>query len=107
MDKLRKLIMILGLVIVDDRVCQHIPVLFRRFPIVLQQRYNSKIIHHNWKQGRENFLFLQHLAPCPSIVKNQAELLMKHGLWLIPDHIHPDLAESLVTAKIQFNETIK
>ncbi|KRX52977.1 hypothetical protein T09_14903 [Trichinella sp. T9] len=46
----------------------------------------------NWKQGKENFLFL---APCSSVVKNQAELLMKHGLCLIPDRIHPDLAESL------------
>ncbi|KRZ47507.1 hypothetical protein T02_16230 [Trichinella nativa] len=91
MDELRQLFTILGLVIVDDRVWQHIP----------------KIIHDNWKQGRENFLFLQHLAPCSSVAKNQAELLMKHGLCLIPDHIHSDLAESLIEGRINLIKATK
>ncbi|KRY48931.1 hypothetical protein T03_8185 [Trichinella britovi] len=67
----------------------------------------TKIIHDSWKQGRENFLFLQHLAPCSSVAKNQAELLMKHGLCLITDHIHFDHAEPLIEGMINLIKTTK
>ncbi|KRZ76532.1 hypothetical protein T10_4358 [Trichinella papuae] len=63
----------------------------------------QKIIHDRLK----NFLLLKHLTPCASIVKNQAELLMKHRLCLILDHMHPDLAEELVKDKINLTEVIK
>ncbi|KRX52958.1 hypothetical protein T09_11072 [Trichinella sp. T9] len=118
MDKLRQFFTILGLVIVDDSVWQHIPhakiAHFHRasyeqakWKVLVTNDAFQKIIHDSWKQGRENFLFLQHLAPCSSVAKNQAELLMKHGLCLITDHIHFDHAEPLIEGRINLIKATK